>query len=467
MYTQLFEKLKPFGQEHLLAFWDNLNDAEKKHLAGQIENLNLPILAALIPEYVLQKPIQVIPPDLSPPNYFPAVPSSANEQTYYEEAESEGKKLLSEGKVALLTVAGGQGTRLGFPGPKGTFPITPVSHKSFFQYYAETVQRLNEKYHTRITWYIMTSELNDQVTRDFFASHNHFGLKPDSIVFFVQGTMPAISYDGKFMLETPSSLVLAPDGHGGTLLALRRSGALERMIREGTEYISYFQVDNPLVTLADPLFIGLHHLEQAEMSARMLSKTGPFEKLGNFCMTDGRLTIIEYSDMPATLAEARNDDGSLKFICGSPAIHILSRPFIERLTAGGQLNLPWHRADKKVGYINAQGESVKPENNNAVKLESFIFDAVPLAKSTLILEAVREDEFAPTKNPDGIDSVESCRQMMSDRDARWLRNAGIDVPAGTTVELTPRHCIDAADTLEYVKTSHFVPPAPGSQTYYN
>lgn len=466
MITELFAKLKPYGQEHLLAFWEMLDEKGRAHLAHQINELDLPCLASLIPEYVLQKPQQMIPSDLTPPPYFPAVPTDAL-RARYAEAEAAGAALLRAGKVAILTVAGGQGTRLGFEGPKGTYPITPVAHKSFFQYNAETILRLNEKYGTTFTWYIMTSELNDQITRDFFASHNHFGLHPDKIVFFAQGTMPVISSEGKLLLENPSSLVLAPDGHGGTLLALRRKGCLDRMVREGTEYLSYFQIDNPLVTLADPLFIGLHHLEQSEMSARMLPKVGPFEKLGNFCMSNGRLTIIEYSDMPADLAEARNPDGSLKFICGSPAIHILSRSFIERLTADGRLNLPWHRADKKVPFINSQGDRVKPEENNAVKLESFIFDAVPMASRTLILEAAREDEFAPTKNATGVDSVESCRQMLSDRDARWLRAAGVSVPADAVVELTPRWCVDAADAADYVRREKISDLLPGEEKYFN
>lgn len=467
MYQRLHDKLVKYDQTHLLHFWEELSDNERVHLAAQIDEIDFDNLAELIPQYVLKQPDTTIPSDLTPPPYYAAEPKDYLIKPYYDEAVETGRQLLCEGKVAFLTVAGGQGSRLGFDGPKGTYPITPVAHKSFFQYFGETILRLNEKYGADFTWYIMTSKLNDQTTRDFFASHNHFGLKPEKIVFFVQGTMPAISYDGKLLLETKSSLALAPDGHGGTLLALRRSGALDRMIAEGTEYISYFQIDNPLVTLADPLFIGLHVMDEAEMSARMLPKTGPYEKLGNFCMSHGRLNIIEYSDMPAELAEATNSDGTLKFICGSPAIHIISRTFAERLTHDGRLKLPWHRADKKVPYIDAEGNAVTPEANNAVKLESFIFDAVPLAKATMILEAIREDQFAPTKNKTGVDSAESCRQMMSDRDKRWLTAAGIDIPADATVELSPRWCVDADDTAKFVTRAEFAPPAPGEAKYYN
>ncbi len=467
MKTQLLEKLTPYHQEHLLTFWDNLTADQQATLTRQINELDLENLNQLIPEYVLNKPNTEIPNDLTPPPYFSADPKTAEEEVQYAKAIEHGKELLAQGKVSFLTVAGGQGTRLGFDGPKGTFPISPIQNKTFFQYFAEKIARLTQKYNHPFTWYIMTSELNDEATRNFFTQHNFFGLNPNQVVFFAQGTMPAISYEGKFLLDTQGSLALAPDGHGGTLLALRRKGCLDRMIQEGVEYISYFQIDNPLVGFADPLFIGLHADTEAEISARMLAKTNPYEKLGNFCVSNGRLTIIEYSDMPNDLAEATNADGSLKFICGSPAIHIISRECIERLTAGGRLNLGWHRADKKVGYIDlTTGEKVKPENNNAVKLESFIFDAIPLAKKTMILEGKREDEFAPTKNPTGIDSVESCREMMSDRDARWLQAAGVEIPDGAIIEISPLVAVDAEDVKAFVASEKFIPPTPNSKTYY-
>lgn len=466
MKNQLLQKLTPYHQEHLLTFWDELSTDEQTKLANQINEMDLENIDSLIPQYVLEKPEQNIPADLMPPPYFPVVPTPENEELY-QKATALGKKLLSEGKVAFLTVAGGQGTRLGYDGPKGTYPITPIQNKPFFRYFGEKILRLSQKYNHAFSWYIMTSELNDQTTRQFFAEHNFFGLTPNQVVFFSQGTMPVLNHEGKILLENKGRIALAPDGHGGTLLALRRKECLERMKQEGTEYISYFQIDNPIVGFADPLFIGLHAQTQSEMSARMLAKTNAFEKIGNFCISQGRLIIIEYSDMPAELAEAKHSDGSLKFICGSPAIHVISRTFIEKLTEGGRLNLGWHRADKKVAYVDlATGTIVKPEVNNAIKLESFIFDAVPLANQTMILEGNREDEFAPTKNPTGVDSVESCRQMMSARDCRWLRAAGVNVPADAIVEISPLVAVDTDDVVEYVKSSRFVAPAPGSKTYY-
>ena len=284
--------------------------------------------------------------------------------------------------------------------------------------------------------------------------------------------MPAIGYDGKLLLAEKDSLSLSPNGHGGTLLALRKSGALARMEAEKTDCISYFQVDNPLIPVVNPFFLGMHDLEKSEMSAIMLAKTGPFEKLGNFCVTNGHLEIIEYSDLPAELAESRNPDGTLRFIAGSPAIHMISRAFVEKLTAGGSLKLPWHRADKKVPFVDEAGNPVKPAEPNAVKLESFIFDAMPLASRTMVLEGKREDLFAPTKNPTGVDSVESCRAMLIDRDARRLEAAGVKVArdaegkVAAEIEVSPRAVCDDADAAEYVKAHNLREVAAGARLYF-
>ncbi|MCP3968635.1 MAG: UDPGP type 1 family protein [Lentisphaerae bacterium] len=447
------------GQEQVFKFWNTLDESEQDQLFRQLEEIDFANLNDLVQEYVLQKPETHIPEDLSPAPYFPLEPEDKKQQKLYQQAFAAGEKLMHTGKVAALTVAGGQGTRLGFDGPKGTYPIAPVSKKSLFQYFAESLRRASVKYGHDFTWYIMTSKLNNQPTQDFFEKNNYFGMAPENVIFFVQGTMPAIDYDGKLLLGEKDSLALAPDGHGGTLLALRRSGCLEKMKKDGVEYISYFQVDNPLVSVINPLFVGLHAKENAEMSALMLAKTGPFEKLGNFCVSDNKLMIIEYSDLPDELTEQRNEDGSLKFIAGSPAIHVISRKFVEKLTSEGRLSLPWHRADKKIPYINSDGMKVTPEEANGVKLESFIFDALPLAAHTMILEGDREEEFAPTKNKTGVDSVESCREMIIERDARRLECAGVKVPRrenGTTaveIEISPLAVMDDEDCVNYCRAN--------------
>ena len=430
------------GQGQVFRFWDELDDAGRRHLAAEVAELDFAELDRLAAGYVLKRPETAIPADLAPAPFFPAVPRDAAEAEYYRRAAAAGEAMLRAGRVAMLTVAGGQGTRLGFDGPKGTYPIGPVSGRTLFGYFAGTIAAAQKKYGKPITWYIMTSTVNDGATRAFFAEKGYFGLDADRVVFFTQGSMPAFGTDGKLLLGAKDALSLSPNGHGGTLLALRASGALDRMKRENTDVISYFQVDNPLAPMIHPLFLGLHELEKSEMSAIMLPKTNPFEKLGNFCVSGGRTQIIEYSDLPAELAESRNPDGSLRFVAGSPAIHVISRDFVARLTEGGRLRLPWHRADKKVPFINDAGELVKPETPNAVKLESFIFDALPLAAKTMILEGRRDEMFAPTKNQTGVDSAESCREMLLERDARRLTEAGFAVrdPKGARladIELAP------------------------------
>ena len=465
------ETLKNNNQEHLLKALNKLSGAAREKLEKQIEAIDWEELSRLIREYVMQKPVTTIPADLAPASYFPLVPDGAEQEELYKKAIEKGVELIRAGKTAALTVAGGQGTRLGFDGPKGPYPITPVLHKTLFQYFAESLARVSEKYGSRIHWFIMTSELNDKATRDFFRSHAFFGLPEDTVHFFTQGFMPAIDYSGKVLMSAGDSIALTPDGHGGTLLALRKWGCLDLMKKLGVEYISYFQVDNPLVPVSNPLMLGLHAMENSEMSSIMLSKTNAFEKLGNFCVTGGKLQIIEYSDMPKELAE-RTTNGKLDFIAGSPAIHVISRSFVERLTAGGKLELPWHRADKKVAYVNADGVEVKPEAPNAVKLESFIFDALPLASSTIILEADRKECFAPTKNATGVDSAESCREMLCARDARRMELAGIRIPRKADgspdciVELSPRRVFDDADAVEFFKSNPAQAPERNSSTAY-
>ncbi|HJO96210.1 MAG TPA: UDPGP type 1 family protein [Victivallales bacterium] len=452
MYNELYETLSKHNQEHLLLFWDQLNSAQKDKLADQIRNINWDQLDELIKEYVIKKPETKIPVDLKPADYYPMNPDAEEYKKLYIEAENKGKKLVSESKIAAFTVAGGQGTRLGFDGPKGTYPITPIKGKTLFQYFAETIKRASEKYDAEIPWYIMTSKLNNDETVNFFKANDYFNLSKKNVMFFQQGTMPVIDRNGKVLLDEKDSIALSPDGHGGSLLALKKSGALDDMGKRGIEYISYFQVDNPLVSIINPLFIGLHSFTTSEMSAIMLAKTGPYEKLGNFCAAEGRTVIIEYSDMPDELVEKTDNEGNLCFISGSPAIHIISVDFVDKLTAKLVIDLPWHRADKKVSYIDSSGKHVIPEDVNAVKLESFIFDSLPLASKTMILEAGREDEFAPTKNKKGVDSVDSCREMLVEKDCKRLEKyTAIKLPKNAdgnydiVIELSPLSFIDGED----------------------
>ena len=459
------------GQQHLLSFWDGLDSQEQQRLLAQLQRIDWEAMDEWITTKVLREAEDEIPQDLEPAPYYPLVPVGNEQQALYQEARQTGHDLLAAGKVAAFTVAGGQGTRLGYDGPKGTFPVSPVCGKSLFRLFAEGLARAQEKYESIIPWFIMTSPMNDAQTRAFFAAHDCFGLLPDQVMFMPQGVMPAIGRDGKLLLGAPDSLALSPNGHGGSLLALRDSGALTAMRERGIEHITYWQVDNPLVRPFDPLFLGLHAATQADMSCRSLTKTDSFEKLGNFCISGGKVVIIEYSDMPPQLAKSQDAFGRLLFRAGSPAIHILKRDFVDRITAGRKLQLPLHRALKKVPYVEAQGQRVCPTENNAVKLEMFIFDALPLAEKVLILEADRHEQFGPLKNAAGSDSVATCQQLMVARAARWLEQAGVRVPTrpdGTpdcVIELSSRRYLDPEDVKE--NAANLSAPAPGAQEYYD
>jgi UDP-N-acetylglucosamine/UDP-N-acetylgalactosamine diphosphorylase len=287
-------------------------------------------------------------------------------------------------------------------------------------------------------------------------------------MLFQQGTLPNFGFDGRILLAEKGKIATSPDGHGGSLKALYESGAIEDMKKRGVEFVSYWQVDNPLINIFDPLFIGLHALDNAQMSSKTVIKTSPFEKVGNFCVADGKLTVIEYSDLPDELARKQNPDGSLVFQLGSIAIHIIGTSFVEKLNAKG-FSLPIHRAEKKIPYIDSQGSRVEPDEPNGVKLETFVFDALPLAANSIILETIRKEEFAPTKNATGMDSVETTKQMMIDRAAGWLESAGIEIPRKTdgspdcTLEIAPGFALckeDVAEKLDQIPKIH-----PGDEIY--
>lgn len=446
--------LETCDQAHLLAFWEELNEVQRSELLSDLEQVNWTELPEQIAGFVRRRPVYDIPASIEPAPIYPARPDQTQEKLYAQAIDA-GRSAIAAGRVAAFMVAGGQGTRLGFDGPKGAFPASPIRSAPLFQLFAEALLRAAQRYGHAPRWYIMTSPQNDAQTQAFFRERRFFGLSPERIRFFQQGQMPAFLPDGKIALAEKHRLALSPDGHGGSLRALAASGALAEMQREGVEYISYFQVDNPLVRVLDPLFIGLHILTGSEMSSKAVTKADDLERVGNFCRAAGKIQIIEYSDLPEGLARARNADGSRRLDAGSIAIHVLSRHFVERLTASGSdIRLPWHRADKKVETIDSAGHRVVPASPNAVKLEMFVFDAIPLARNPLVLYTSREEEFSPIKNADGVDSPATARRDLIRRAARWLEISGRAVPRDAAgeplhpIEITPRFALDAADLAE-------------------
>jgi UDP-N-acetylglucosamine/UDP-N-acetylgalactosamine diphosphorylase len=350
-----------------------------------------------------------------------------------------GEAALSRGEVAVLVVAGGQGSRLGFDRPKGIFPIGPVTGKSLFQLHAEKVLALSRRFGKPVPFLIMTSHATHDETVAYFAENKDFGLARGQVCYFEQGTMPSLClHTGDVLMEKPGVPFRSPDGHGGTLTALASTGLLARLKSEGIRHIFYLQVDNPLVNIAEPLFLGHHIAANSEVSSKVISKRNAQERAGVFATVDGCCTIIEYSDLPKHLAAATDEAGRLRLWAGSPATHIFDVGFLERMTADPQ-GLPLHVARKKVSHV---GEP-EPQKENALKFERFIFDVLPKAERWVLLEAAREEEFAPVKNAEGDDSPATAKAALVAQAHRWLIAAGAK-PEGD-VEISPLVALEARD----------------------
>jgi len=415
------------GQEHVFRFWGDLPGEGRRRLLAQLAEVDFAELAELIDVHVTHRRLPALPPDLEPAPFIP-LPTTDAARARRAAMCRLGEQLLAAGKVAPLVVAGGQGTRLGYDGPKGAFPIGPISGRTLFEVFAEAIHAARRAYGVSIPWYIMTSRANDLATRDFFEARNYLGLPRCDVKFFTQAMMPAVDMQGNLILAGRDQLAWSPDGHGGTIRALARTGMPADMASRGIEHISYFQVDNPLVPPLDPVFIGHHADAASDMSSKMARKREPKEPIGAFCLSQGRLHVIEYSDLPDALAEARHADGRLRFEAGSIAIHILSRAFVERLSAGRRFALPFHRAEKKIPHVDDRGRLVNPTRPNGIKFETLIFDALPMAENPLVLEIDRAAEFSPVKNAGGVDSPATARRDMIRLAAARLQEAGVALP---------------------------------------
>jgi len=440
-----------FGQGHLFAWWDRLGREERTSLLEQIQSVDFQQVRSLT-DTLVQQAVPQEPAELKPAPIL-RVPRDDREREDARKAAQRGESLLAAGRVVPLVVAGGQGTRLGFHGPKGAFPIGPISGKSLFAFFAEKILATQTRYGPTVPWYVMTSPENDAETRRFFREQAFFGLAEDQVFFFVQGTLPAVDREGRILLASPGRLSLSPDGHGGTLPALVRSGALEHMEQRGITEISYFQVDNVLVRVLDPVFIGVHAGAGAEMSSKVLRKACPEEKVGVIGVRNGKLAVIEYSDLSRQDMVATGPDGRLKYWAGSIAMHMLQVAFIRRLHESG-IRLSFHRADKRVPHIDAAGNLVCPEQPNGIKFESFIFDALEFAANPVTLEVIRSEEFSPVKNATGVNSPDSARRDLMELHASWLEEAGARVPRNpdgslaVKIEISPRAALDLRDVRE-------------------
>ncbi|MHC4248093.1 MAG: UTP--glucose-1-phosphate uridylyltransferase [Planctomycetota bacterium] len=451
----LRKTLSEHGQEHTLRFWPDLAEGARRKLSKELGSMDLDLLDRLVRGEGVFEP----DPDVSSIDEPEVVtlPATPEEEEARAAAAGRGLEEMRAGRVAALVVAGGQGTRLGFDGPKGAYPVGPVTDRTLFRLHAEKIIAASRRAGRPIPWYIMTSDANDKATRAFLRKHKHFGLDPEDVFIFTQGMLPAADARGRMFLAEPGRVFTAPNGHGGTLSALADSGALEDMTTRGIEQVYYFQVDNPIVPVPDPVFIG-HHVEAgAEMSSKVLRKRSPDEPIGTVVRRGGRPVVIEYSDIPPEVQDAVTPGGDMRYPWGSIAIHVISVGFVRRFIDEG-LRLPYHRARKTVPHVDAEGELVTPDWPNGTKFEMFIFDALRFAKASVTMEVAREDEFAPVKNAEGVDSVATSRAAMSGLYARWLESAGVrvereaDGAVAGALEISPL----TADSAEALKGN--VPP---------
>jgi UDP-N-acetylglucosamine/UDP-N-acetylgalactosamine diphosphorylase len=450
----LEERLKDTWQEHLIDALARLDGPARARLEAQLNELDLMHVRSLIRQLVQAD--KALPyADIEPPDVV-GLPRSSGDVARDRHARRVGEDLLAEGRVAAVLVAGGQGTRLGFDGPKGAFPFGAISGRTLFAHHAAKIAAIRTRYGCGLPWYVMTSPQNDEATRAIFAANEWFDLDQESVRIFVQGTMPAVDrLTGRILLEAPDRVALSPDGHGGLFPALRRHGLLDDMRERGITTMFTFQVDNPLARVARPEFLGHHASGHAEMSSVVVRKRDPSEPVGIVARSQGKTVLVEYSDLPDEFAHARDKSGDLRFWAGSIAEHAIELSLAERVTDDGA-RLPFRKAIKRVPFVDDQGNLINPDTRNGVKFESFIFDALPLARCVVSVEVVRDEEFSPIKNAEGDDSPATARRDLNREYGRWLEAAGVAVPRDADsdptvdIEIDPRYALDADQLAERI-----------------
>jgi len=441
MKQQLENLLRPYQQTHLLQFWDELDTRQQHSLADQIQNIDFALVQKLYQSsssdesWAELAAAATVPPAITLDDFA--------DSTSCNRAIELGNEALARGRVGMILVAGGQGSRLGFEHPKGMFRIGPISNRSLFEMHIDLIRARSNQFGVRIPLYVMTSPPTDDETKQFLTEHNHFGLEDDDLKIFCQGTMPAVDQDGKLLLEKKSTIFASPDGHGGMLAALSKSGCLDHMQQRGIQHLFYGQVDNPLIQIGSPALLGYHLQSHSEMTSQVIRKTDPLQKVGVVVMIDGVARIIEYSDLPEENARETNPDGSLRLWPGSIAFHIFETDFLRRAVAEAD-SLPFHRALKKVAFVDSTGKMIEPETPNATKFEKFIFDLLPLAKNPIVCEVDPADGFCAVKNaaPAASETPQHVKQAIIDLHTRWLTEAGVKVKPGTPVEINPLFAID-------------------------
>jgi UDP-N-acetylglucosamine/UDP-N-acetylgalactosamine diphosphorylase len=428
----LRSRYESHGQAHVFRFWDRLGAAERRELLEQAASIELPALLRALAE--ARQPVAPDPRRLEPAA-VELLPEHGGDAARWCEARQRGEAALRAGRVAAMVVAGGQATRLGYDGPKGLFPLGPVTQRSLFELQAQKLRGLARRYGRPVPWYVMTSPATDAATRAGFERSRRFGLPEDGVFFFRQAMVPSFDFADRIVLERPGRIMSNPDGHGGSLTALLASGALDDMQRRGIDTLFYYQVDNPLVQICDPAYLGFHLGADAEMSCKVIRKLDPMEKMGVLVRADAQTLVIEYTELTDECRYARDARGELRFWAGNMALHVFSLPFLRRVAGAADRWLRFHASEKRIPTVDDQGRPVAPREPNGRKLERFVFDALPAARSVCVVETSREREYAPVKNADGPDSPATTRRALMARYRHWLSAAGVEPPPGSRIEI--------------------------------
>lgn len=402
-YEEMKKKLKEYDQMQILSNYERLDNQKKAELAEQIERIDFDQINKL---YQTTKEEVSFENDIIEPISYIEKDKLAKEEL--EKYLNLGESAIKEGKYSIVTMAGGQGTRLGHSGPKGTFDIGLDSHKSIFEILADNIKEESKKYNVMIPWYIMTSKENNDQTKEFFEENDYFGYNKDYVKFFQQGKLPMCDENGRILINEKGLIKEASDGHGGIFQSMKRNNITEDMKKQGVEWAFIGPVDNVLVKMVDPVLLGVMIDKKVLAGGKSVVKANPSEKVGVFCKRNGKPGVVEYTEISKEMAEQVNENGELVF----GESHINCNLFnVEAIEEVANKNLPYHIAHKKASYLDENGNLVVPDKPNAYKFESFIFDAFDMLKDMAILRVKREEEFAPVKNAEGTDSPETAREL--------------------------------------------------------